>query len=114
MGVRMAQKITVVIEDNIDGGPADEMLLFEIAGSEYEIDLNRKNAARLRQQLSPFIEHARRAGRGLSKRSVRPASSRERTKAIRAWARDQGVSLSPRGRIAKSVVELCEAATGGR
>ena len=34
---------------------------FGVAGSEYEIDLSEKNAAKLRKQLAPFVEHARRA-----------------------------------------------------
>jgi hypothetical protein len=114
MEVMMAQSITIVLVDDIDGGPADETLRFEIGGSEYEIDLNEKNAAKLRQQLRPFIEHARKAGRGLSKRSVRSASSRDRSKAIRAWAKDQGVLVSDRGRIPVSVVEQYEAATRQR
>ena len=60
----MAQKITVALEDDIDGGPADETVRFGLGGADYEIDLSRKNAAAFRRQLAPFIEHARRAGRG--------------------------------------------------
>jgi nucleoid-associated protein Lsr2 len=114
MEVMMAQKITVVLEDDLDGGPADETMQFEIGGSAYEIDLSKKNAAEFRQQLGPFIEHARKAGRGRDRRPVRSASSRERGKAMREWARDQGVSVSPRGRLATSVIERYETATQGR
>jgi Lsr2 len=107
----MAQKITVVLEDDLDGGPAEETLQFEIAGSEYEIDLSKKNAAKFRRQLGPFIEHARKARRGPSRRSVRSTASRERGKAIRAWAKDHGILVSARGRIPAGVVEQYEAAT---
>jgi hypothetical protein len=41
----MATKITVALEDDLDGGPAEETLRFGVDGSEYEIDLNKKNAS---------------------------------------------------------------------
>jgi hypothetical protein len=109
----MATKITVALEDDLDGGPAEEMVRFGVDGSEYEIDLNKKNARAFRQQLAPFIEHARRAGRGQRRRPVRTSSSRGRSGGIRAWAKDQGIAISERGRIPASVVEQYEAATRG-
>jgi hypothetical protein len=60
----MAQKITVALEDDLDGGPADETVRFGLGGTEYQIDLSTKNATAFRRQLAPFIEHARKAGRG--------------------------------------------------
>jgi nucleoid-associated protein Lsr2 len=109
----MATKITVALEDDLDGGPARETVRFGIDGSEYEIDLNKKNARAFRRQLAPFIEHARRAGRGQRRRPVRTSSSRGRSGGIRAWAKDQGIAISERGRIPASVVEQYEAATRG-
>jgi hypothetical protein len=101
----MAQKITVALEDDLDGGPADE------GYAEYEIDLSKKNAVAFRRKLAPFIEHARKAGRGGRRRAPRTASSRERSESIRAWAKGQGITVSARGRIPASVVEQYEAAT---
>jgi hypothetical protein len=109
----MAQKITVALEDDIDGGPADETVRFGLGGTEYEIDLSTKNATAFRRQLAPFIEHARKAGRGQRRRAGRPASSREHSADIRAWAKDQGITVSDRGRISASVAEQYEAATQG-
>jgi len=40
----MAQKITVALEDDLDGGPADEAVRFGLDGTEYEIDLSTKHA----------------------------------------------------------------------
>jgi hypothetical protein len=108
----MAQKITVALEDDLDGGPADETVRFGIGGTEYEIDLSKRNAATFRRKLAPFIEHARKAGRGARRRPGRTASSRERSADIRAWAKDQGIAVSERGRIPASVVEQYEATTG--
>jgi hypothetical protein len=55
----MAQKVTVALEDDLDGGPADEAVRFSFGGAAYEIDLSTKNAAAFRKQLAPFIDHAR-------------------------------------------------------
>jgi len=50
------------------GGPAAETVRFAFGGADYEIDLNKKNAAAFRKQFAPFIEHARKAGRGPGRR----------------------------------------------
>src|SRR5205809_5599616 len=107
----MAEKITVALEDDLDGGPADETIRFGIGGAEYEIDLSKKNSTAFRRKLAPFIEHARKADRGQRRRSGRTAASRERSGGIRAWAQDQGIVVSARGRIPASLVEQYEAAT---
>src|SRR5216684_8163143 len=106
----MAQKMTVALEDDLDGGPAEETVRFGLGGAEYEIDLSKKNAAAFRKQLAPFIDHARKAGRGQRRRPGRTASSRERSGGIRAWAKQAGITVSERGRIPASVVEQYEAA----
>jgi hypothetical protein len=107
----MAQKVTVELEDDLDGSPADETVRFGLGGAEYEIDLSKKNATAFRRKLAPFIEHARRAGQGQRSRAARTAASRDRSGSIRAWAKDQGIAVSERGRIPASVVEQYEAAT---
>jgi hypothetical protein len=108
----MATKITVALEDDLEGGAADETVRFGIGGVQYEIDLNKKNARAFRKQLAPFVEHARKAGRG--QRRLRAASTRRRSSGIRAWAKTQGIMVSDRGRIPASVVEQYETATTGR
>jgi len=65
----MAQKVSVVLEDDLTGGPAEQTVRFAFDGTDYEIDLNAKNAAAFGKQLAPSIEHARRAGREPSRRS---------------------------------------------
>jgi Lsr2 len=105
----MAQKITVALEDDLDGGPADETVRFGIGGAEYEIDLSTKNARALRRRLAPFMDHARKAGRGPRRRTGRSAASRERSGDIRAWAKAHGITVSDRGRIPASVAEQYQA-----
>jgi hypothetical protein len=107
----MATTIAVALEDDLDGGPADETSRFGLDGSEYEIDLSKKNAKTFRSQLAPFVDHARKAGRAQRRRSVRTSPRRERSGDIRAWAKDKGIPVSARGRIPASVAEQYETAT---
>src|SRR5215471_15838389 len=109
----MAQRVTVALEDDLDGGPADETVRFAFGGADYEIDLSKRNAVAFRKKLAPFVEHARRAGRAQARRPGRTAASRQRSGDIRAWAKDHGIAVSERGRIPAGVVEQYQAATGG-
>ena len=97
--------MTVELEDDLDGSPADETVRFGFDATWYEIDLNEKNARAFRTQLAPFVEHARKPGRGPGRRATRTASGRQRSGELRAWAKDQGIAVSARGRIPASVVE---------
>ena len=93
----MAQRISVELEDDLDGGRAAETVRFGLDGSEYEIDISNKNATALRRQLTPYVEHARKAGRGQRRRSGHTTTSRARSGDIRAWAKDKGIAISERG-----------------
>ncbi len=110
----MAQKVMVSLEDDLDGSPATETLRFALLGTEYEIDLSEHNASRFRQQMNPFVEHARRAGRTKGRSTARSTANRERTGDIRAWAREHGLNVNERGRIPATVVEQYEAANKER
>jgi len=107
----MAQRVTVALEDDLDGGPADETVRFGFGGAEYEIDLSKKIAAVFRKKITPFLEHSRKARRGSARGAGRTAASRQRSGDIRAWAKGQGITVSERGRIPASVVEQYQAAS---
>ena len=98
----MAQKVTVELEDDLDGGPADETVRFGLDGSDYEIDLSKKHAAAFRRKLAPFIEQARTAGRGHRRRPGRTAASRDRSvfsESDSAWsARYRAIASALAGR----------------
>jgi len=108
----MAQKVTVALEDDLDGGPADETVRFGFGGTDYEIDLSATNARAFRKQLTPFVEHARKAGRGPARRTARTPAGRQRSGEVRAWAKDHGIAVSERGRIPAHVIEQYQAAKG--
>jgi Lsr2 len=109
----VATKITVLLEDDLDGGPADETVRFGLDGVDYEIDLSKQHARAFRRELASFLIHARRAGRG-RQRPARGSSGRRRSSDIRAWAKDAGIQVSDRGRIPARVVAQYQAAAGGR
>ena len=47
------RRFTSSLEDDLDGGPADETIRFGLDGAYYEIDLSSANAARLRDAIRP-------------------------------------------------------------
>lgn len=104
----MAQKVNIVLVDDIDGTEADETVSFALDGKDYAIDLTDKNAQKLRDALAPFIGHARRET-GRAKRGGRgnggPAPSE-----IRAWARENGFDVPERGRVSAEVRDAYSAA----
>ena len=104
----MAQMVTVVMTDDIDDTEAAETIAFRVDGTAYEIDLSKKNAAKMRQVLGRYIEHARRTTGG--RRSGRSQRERHRSSAVREWAKQQGIEVSERGRIPASVVSQYEEA----
>ena len=55
----MAQRVNIVLVDDIDGTDASETVAFGLDGTSYEIDLNEKNAAQLRDALASYVGHAR-------------------------------------------------------
>ncbi len=109
----MAARTTVTLEDDINGGPAQERLQFRLGTADYEIDLNATSARRFRAQMAPFTDHARKAGRR-QRRQARPASAREHSADIRAWAKAHDIQVSDRGRIPASVTGQYETRTTER
>ncbi|GAA2070622.1 histone-like nucleoid-structuring protein Lsr2 [Actinomadura alba] len=110
----MAQRTVVELLDDIDGKAADETVTFSIDGVTYEIDLSAKNADKLRNNFTPFVEKARKAGGRQVGRSgrgttTRTTHTRERSADIRAWAKQHGITVNDRGRIPAQVVAAYEA-----
>ena len=108
----MAQKITVALADDLDGGPADETVRFGLGGTDYKLDLNATNVAAFRQHLAPTSNTPARAGTRQRHRPGRTTASCERSADIRAWAKDRGIALSGRGRIPASIAQQYQAAMG--
>ena len=106
----MAQRVEVILEDDVDGGSADETVSFSLDGVSYEIDLSTKNANKLRDAFALYVGSARRVGgrrRKGSRSTTGPAGS---SAEIREWARNNGWDIPERGRIASEVREAYTAA----
>ncbi|HEX8093966.1 histone-like nucleoid-structuring protein Lsr2 [Jatrophihabitans sp.] len=108
---------TVVTTDDIDGSPNAETVTFSFDGRSFEIDLSKKSRAALEKALKPYID----AGRPVGARTTRGGGSsggRGRGRrsasvdlaAVRAWAAENGIAVSDRGRISGSVLEQYQAA----
>jgi hypothetical protein len=108
----VAQKVQVILVDDLDGGPADETVTFGLDGVAYEIDLTSDNAARLRDLLAPYVGHARRVGASTRRapRSAGRSATGTDPAAIRAWAKEQGISVNERGRISSELRAQYDAA----
>ena len=109
----MAQKVNIVLVDDLDGTEATQTVTFGLDGTTYEIDLNDANAASLREALSGYVGHARKVaggGRRTRRSSGSSSSSSSNTKDVREWAKAQGMEVSERGRISADVQQAYDAA----
>ena len=108
----MAQKVHIVLEDDLDGSPATETVSFGLDGKTYEIDLNDKNAGKLRDALAQYVGAARSVG-GPPRRPQEPAArptSGPSAREVRDWARSNGYDVPDRGRIPADVRTAFDAA----
>jgi hypothetical protein len=108
-----------MLVDDLDGGEADETVKFTIDGVQYEVDLSKENAAKMRDALAPYLAAgtkiarsggiaARPAVRGRGTASV----DRDQNRAIREWAQAKGIAVSDRGRIKQEIVDRYHAEAG--
>ncbi|NHC46749.1 histone-like nucleoid-structuring protein Lsr2 [Motilibacter aurantiacus] len=120
----MVQRVEVVLEDDLEGGEATETVQFGLDGASYEMDLNEENAAALREALDAYASNARRTGGGrrraaaaktspdasAARRKASTSSADYDPRAVRAWAAENGVEVSARGRIPASALALFQEA----
>ena len=112
----MATKTTVLLEDDLSGGAADETVSFALDGRAFEIDLAAKNADKLTEGSRPIRECWPASGKARSDRSQDPdpewifrrsdcdaeMGNRKRLRGERAWSHSR---LYPRG-VPLGVVEV--------
>ncbi len=106
----MAQRVHVVLVDDIDGSDAGETVTFGIDGSTYEIDLNEKHATALREALAPYVGHARRSGSARRSKKAAAATTGPSAAEVREWARGNGWDVPDRGRVSAEVRQAYDAA----
>jgi hypothetical protein len=116
----MAKRTIHMLVDDIDGGEADETVRFAVDGVQYEIDLSKKNATKMRDALTRYIEAGSKVGRAsggttraAAGRGRGPATmDRDQNRAIREWAQGKGIAVSDRGRIKQEIVDRYHAEAG--
>lgn len=111
----MAQRVNIVLTDDLDGSDATQTITFGLDGAEYEIDLSDAHADDLRNALAQYVAAARKssargsATRGRRRAASTPASGTSAND-IRQWAQEQGMTVSSRGRVPAEVRAAYEAA----
>ena len=102
----MARKIIHQLVDDIDGETLEPgegaTVSFAWDGRTYEIDLSNAHTQELRESLAPYIAVARKVAAGNAAR-MRQRSGLD-LGAIRAWARENGYTVSDRGRVPESII----------
>ncbi len=111
----MAQKVNIILVDDLDGSEATETVAFGLDGTSYEIDLNDAHAEELRAALAGYVGHARKVagskrGRKSPSSSASTAANGTSASEIRDWARSNGMDVPDRGRIPANVREAFESA----
>ncbi|MEU8133145.1 histone-like nucleoid-structuring protein Lsr2 [Streptodolium elevatio] len=110
----MAQKVQILLVDDLDGGKADETVTFALDGVSYEIDLSEANAGELRNALATYVQVARKTGGRVGRRAARgtakSAGAGADTALVRQWARDNGYEVSERGRVPANIREAYDKA----
>ena len=106
----MATQTTVTFVDDIDGSTEGvERYTLNWLGTDYEIDLAQKSAKKLIDVMNLYTDKATRVSKSRSASGARgrgsacPRSSKEETQAVRAWAWEQGLEVSDRGRVSQAV-----------
>lgn len=113
----MARKIIHQLVDDLDGTVLEpgegQSVQFALDGRGYEIDLTDANATQLRELLAPYIGAGRRTiGSVTTAKPARPraaGNSRDLQK-VREWARENGYTVSDRGRIPQTILDAFDAA----
>jgi hypothetical protein len=110
-GMAKKTEVIVTVTDDLDGSKAERTVLFGWDGKSYEIDLSKRNAAALEKLLAPYIEAGRRVrANGSSRRSSGSSAAKSDTADVRAWAAENGFTVSARGRIPANVIDAYRAA----
>lgn len=112
----MAQKTRTYFIDDLTGDeiPEEEAktLRFSYDGVEYELDLSEESATKLNEAIQPFIGSARRVEGQPSAKSKGKVYTKggPSLDEVRKWARENGYTVSDRGRVAATIVGAYNAA----
>ena len=102
--MKKTKKIVEIVDD-FDGTPADQTVRFAFNGASYEIDLSREHFEEFAEAIQPYIKAGRKVGSTRRRSNAGNPTQRLENAKIRAWAKEEGLDLSDRGRIPAPIVE---------
>ena len=108
----MARKVIEELVDDIDGQEASETVKFSYRGTDYEVDLSERNAAKMDKALARYVGVARKVKTTRSTRTVARFTGGPNPRDIRDWAKSEGIEVSDRGRVPADVARQYQAARG--
>jgi hypothetical protein len=113
------KKQVLEISCDVCGRPLDNSSLkseraFTIDGVPYQIDLCPDHSEEFATAIAPFVANARRVSKPRTNKSSGLRSPRRASdlKSVRAWASDNGFSVSERGRLPGEVIAAYNRAAG--
>lgn len=112
----MATRHVTHLIDDLDGSVIDDgsgkKITFSVDGHAYEIDLSDDNANTFYGILAPYVDAARRTHGEKNSTARRRGGDSDGLdlNAIRAWARENGHTVSDRGRVPHTIVEAYQQA----
>lgn len=116
----MAQRVVTQYVSDLSGeelGGDGQTVTFGWEGRTYEVDLSPAEAQEFSTAIAPYLEAGRRVpGNGRKASGATTATSqqdRDRTKAIRQWAKEHGHNVSIRGRLPAGIIQAYDDAHKG-
>jgi hypothetical protein len=108
----MASRVVTQLISDLSGNEINdgkgETIEFAYRGTAYSIDLTAKEATDFDKSVALYVEHASKTSSSRRGRGARGGTGTD-AKAVRAWAKKQGIAVPERGRIPHHVREQYEA-----
>ncbi len=109
----MAQRIETFYVSDLSGeelGETANTVRFGYQGAAYEIDLSQEEADEFAEVMDKYVSAARRVGGRRQSGSAASTGPPRDLSAVREWARQNGYTVSNRGRIPNEVLQAYDAA----
>jgi hypothetical protein len=106
--IKVAKKVSVTFACDYDAKEIPDgehmMRAFSLDGRDYEIDLCVKHSQKFDEVFHRFADRARKATNRVSRVKRRTSAHRRHSAEIRSWAKNNGLTVSDRGRIPAEVI----------
>ena len=106
--IKVAKKVSVTFACDYDAKEIPDgehmMRAFSLDGRDYEIDLCVRHSQKFDEVFHKFADRARKASNRVSRVKRRTSAHRRHSAEIRSWAKNNGLTVSDRGRIPAEVI----------